>query len=125
MEGKIISMEYDVSYLLDSDVRNSIIKIKNMLFSKLSNSEIFLFGSIAKGKYNKNSDIDLLVLIDSNNSTRELRYLRHELEDCIEELNIDREVDIKLYNKKRYEELSKIPCFESAILNDLIDIRRW
>ena len=115
----------DVEYSLDKDIRNEIIKIRDICIYRLKNADILLFGSIAKGKYKNSSDIDILILIDDNKSVSELRKLRHELEDDIDNLNLSRSVDIKLYNKNRYIELSKEISFEGDIVKDLIDIRKW
>lgn len=115
----------DVEYSLDKDIRNEIIKIRDICIYRLKNADILLFGSIAKGKYRNSSDIDILILIDDNKSVSELRKLRHELEDDIDNLNLSRSVDIKLYNKNRYIELSKEISFEGDIIKDLIDIRKW
>lgn len=115
----------DVEYSLDKDIRNEIIKIRDICIYRLKNADILLFGSIAKGKYKNSSDIDILILIDDNKSVSELRKLRHELEDDIDNLNLSRSVDIKLYNKNRYIELSKEISFEGDITKDLIDIRKW
>ena len=114
-----------VEYSLDKDIRNEIIKIRDICIYRLKNADILLFGSIAKGKYKNSSDIDILILIDDNKSISELRKLRHELEDDIDNLNLSRSVDIKLYNKNRYIELSKEISFEGDIIKDLIDIRKW
>lgn len=118
-------MNKDVSYSLDKCLRENVASVKNIILKKLNNTEIFLFGSIAKGLYSKNSDIDLLVLINENKTLKELRELRHELEDLIDEMNVGRNVDIKLYNKDRYEELCESPCFERDILKYLVDIKEW
>ncbi|WP_302632306.1 nucleotidyltransferase domain-containing protein [uncultured Clostridium sp.] len=115
----------DVEYSLDKDIRNEIIKIRDICIYRLKNADILLFGSIAKGKYKNSSDIDILILIYDNKSVSELRKLRHELEDDIDNLNLSRSVDIKLYNKNRYIELSKEISFEGDIIKDLIDIRKW
>ena len=115
----------DVEYSLDKDIRNEIIKIRDICIYRLKNADILLFGSIAKGKYKNSSDIDILILIDDNKSVSELRKLRHELEDDIDNLNLSRSVDIKLYNKNRYIDLSKEISFEGDIIKDLIDIRKW
>ena len=115
----------DVEYSLDKDIRNEIIKIRDICIYRLKNADILLFGSIAKGKYRNSSDIDILILIDDNKSISELRKLRHELEYDIDALNLSRSVDIKLYNKNRYIELSKEISFEQDIVKDLIDIRWW
>ncbi|MPQ44833.1 nucleotidyltransferase domain-containing protein [Clostridium tarantellae] len=118
-------MKNEVNYTLDKNLRLDIINIKNIIQNKIINAKIFLFGSIAKGRYSKDSDIDLLVLINGDKSNKELRFLRHEIEDLIDNLKINREVDIKLYNIDRYNILCKEICFESAILEDLVDIRGW
>lgn len=118
-------MKKNVNYSLDKELEKDIIIIRNIILSKLEDAKIYLFGSIAKGRYSKESDIDLLVLVDSYKSTKELRILRHEIEDNIELLKLKRNPDIKIYNKDRYMELSKSPCFEKAILEDLVDIGEW
>lgn len=118
-------MKVDVEYSLDNNLRNEITKVKNLILEILKNSEIYLFGSIAKGRYKKDSDIDLLILIHEDIIVKELRNLRHLLEDEIENLSLSRNVDIKLYNRNRYLELSKDISFEHAIKKDLINIMRW
>lgn len=118
-------MKVDVEYKLDINLRESIIRIKNLILNSISNSEVYLFGSISKGCYTKFSDIDILILINDNKSVKELRSLRHTLEDEIETLKLNRKTDIKIYNKERYVELSANPCFENVILNDLINLRSW
>ena len=119
------NIKNDVEYSLDKNIRNEIIKIRDICIYRLKNADILLFGSIAKGKYKNSSDIDILILIDDNKSVSELRKLRHELEDDIDNINLSRSVDIKLYNKNRYIELSKEISFEGDIIKDLIDIRKW
>ena len=119
------NIKNDVEYSLDKQIRNEIVKVRDTCIYRLKNADILLFGSIAKGKYGNSSDIDILILIDDNKSISELRKLRHELEDDIDALNLSRSVDIKLYNKNRYIELSKEISFEGDIVKDLIDIRWW
>lgn len=115
----------DVKYCLDKQIRNEIVKVRDVCIYRLKNADILLFGSIAKGKYRSSSDIDILILVDKNKTISELRKLRHELEDDIDNLNLSRNVDIKLYNKDRYIELSREISFEQDIVKDLIDIRWW
>lgn len=118
-------MRIDVDYLLDIKVRLDIIKVREIILTKIENVDIFLFGSISKGCYSKNSDIDLLILVKDDGDIKELRVLRHKLEDLIEGLKIEMDVDIKLYSQNRYTALCNKPCFEKDILEDLIDIRSW
>ena len=118
-------MRSNVDYELDDRLREEIIVVKDIISKLLFDSEIYLFGSIAKGKYNKNSDIDILILIEEEKTLKELRTLRHYIEDKIEDLGLHNEVDIKIYNKKRYCTLTSEPSFEQAILKDLIDLKEW
>ena len=122
---KNYSIRSDVEYYLDNFIKNEIIKVKDICVNRLKNIEFLLFGSIAKGRFKNNSDIDILILIEENKSVRELRKLRHELEDYIDNLNLSRDVDIKIYNKERYIELSKEVSFEQDIIKDLVNIRGW
>ena len=108
----------DVKYCLDKQIRNEIVKVRDACIYRLKNVDILLFGSIAKGKYRSSSDIDILILVDQNKTISELRKLRHELEDDIDNLNLSRNVD-------RYIELSREISFEQDIVKDLIDIRWW
>ena len=119
------SVKCDVEYSLDNNVREQIVKIKELCIDILGSVEIFLFGSIAKGQYKKSSDIDILILIKENKSIKEIRSIKNYIEDEIEKIKIERSVDIKIYNKDRYKELSKDISFEQDIIKDLIDIRRW
>ena len=121
----ICNIKNEVEYCLDKQVRNEIVKVRDTCINRLKNADILLFGSIAKGKYKNSSDIDILILVDQNKTISEFRKLRHELEDDIDDLNLSRSVDIKLYNKDRYIELSKEISFEQDIVKDLIDIRWW
>ncbi len=70
----------------------SIEDIKNMLYEILANTEVekaILFGSYAKNKPTKNSDID--ILIDSKGKIRGLKFFA--IVDKIRE-KLDKEVDV-------------------------------
>lgn len=47
-------------------------RIGNSIRSKDPNAEVFLFGSRARGDNRKNSDWDILILIDNNKVTNEI-----------------------------------------------------
>ena len=120
-----ISVKKDVSYTLDKSLRTVIIELREIISNEINTYDIYIFGSVAKGKYSKNSDVDILVLINGNNTIKELRSIKHRIEDIIEEKKISRDVDIKLYNKSRFLELSKLSCFEREILKDLVCVKEW
>lgn len=53
--------------------RNLIInKISKSIHKKDPNAEVYLFGSRARGNNRKNSDWDILILVDNNNITNEI-----------------------------------------------------
>lgn len=45
-------------------------RIKNTVKSKTPNAELILYGSYARGDNDKNSDLDLLILVDKEKITR-------------------------------------------------------
>lgn len=118
-------MKTNVDYILNINLKHEIVLVKDVVVNVLEDCEIYLFGSIAKGKYKKESDIDILILTDLNKTKKELRVIRHNIEDIIDKLKISRDIDIKLYNKENYYILTENPCFEREILSDLIDIKEW
>ena len=70
----------------------SIEDIKNMVYEILANTEVekaILFGSYAKNKPTKNSDID--ILIDSKGKIKGLKF--YDIVDKIRE-KLDKEVDV-------------------------------
>lgn len=59
-------MKSEVSYKLEDEVRLEIIKVKNAILNKLNDVEIYLYGSIAKGAYSKDSDMIMKLLKKMN-----------------------------------------------------------
>lgn len=121
----IITAKAYVCYELDENLKAEIIKVRDLINFKLDKAHIYIFGSVAKGRYYQSSDIDVLVLINEEKTLKELRGLRHEIEDSICNLNLSKDIDLKIYTKERFCELIKVPSFESAILKDLVEVRGW
>lgn len=65
-----------------------------------------LFGSFARGKANKSSDVDLLVKLKKDKSLLDLVELKIELEEIL-----DRKVDLVTYN-------SLHPLLKKIVLNE-------
>jgi predicted nucleotidyltransferase len=59
-----------VSLNLKENEREALLELKSKLLQRFPNIEIILYGSKARGDFNKESDIDLLILIDSEISRR-------------------------------------------------------
>ncbi len=72
--------------------------------------EIILFGSISKGVYNDDSDIDLLIILDIDeipSSYEEKMILKMNLRKSIRSINRKIPIDLLVYTKKEYEVIKK------------------
>jgi len=54
---------------------------------------VILYGSYARGDFNDNSDIDIMILLDI--SDEEIKNYRHELSSITYDYNMEHEIDIK------------------------------
>lgn len=79
------------------DVNERIELIKNQLLNKFHPKRIILFGSAAKGTYNKDSDLDLCIIQDYENK-------RSLLTDIYTELDCNFPYDIILYSEREWHD---------------------
>lgn len=112
---------------LSIDLQNnikSLIDILDPIRNEFDIHEVYLFGSYAKRCVTKKSDIDILVLLGSNNKDREqLRKVRWQVEDIIESNFNQCEVDVKLYTKDDFTKYSKVPfSFEQIVSEYMIKL---
>ena len=125
-------MECDVDFNLNPIIRAEIIKYSDLIKSILENYriEIYLFGSIAKGNYSKNSYIDLLVILNSIElSARDKKVLRCKIRDLAVDLEIDdnlsKELDCKVYGEIDFNRSSIHSNLEKQIARDLVRATTW
>lgn len=64
--------------------------------------QVILYGSYARGDYNKESDLDIMILLDL--SDMDIKEYRHQLTDATFDFNMDYDLDIKpiVKNEKHY-----------------------
>ncbi|MHB1679134.1 MAG: nucleotidyltransferase domain-containing protein [bacterium] len=97
----LISPKYS-NYLTNNE-RNALSELKEKITEKYPGAEFILYGSKARGDYNENSDIDILIVIndnyniDKNISFEELekRYflpVDRNIEDKISDILVDIQV---------------------------------
>ena len=55
--------------------------------------QIILYGSYARGDYNSDSDIDVMILLDLNDM--DIKKYRHQLSDMTFDFNMEHDIDIK------------------------------
>ena len=66
---------------IDNKSREMLAKTKSAILSVEPDAEVFLFGSRARGDYNKDSDWDLLVLISGESDYQRDRTIIHKVFD--------------------------------------------
>lgn len=54
---------------------------------------VILYGSYARGDYTRDSDIDIMILLDLTDI--EIKRFRHELSELTYDFNMDNDIDIK------------------------------
>ena len=80
-------MAENISMILEN-YTNDLCKIYGNHLKK-----IILYGSYARGDNRKNSDIDIMILLDI--SDMEIKKYRHQLSDMTYDFNMDYDLDIK------------------------------
>ena len=55
--------------------------------------QIILYGSYARGDYTKDSDVDIMILLDISDMA--IKDYRHQLSDMTYDFNLDHDLDIK------------------------------
>lgn len=55
--------------------------------------QVILYGSYARGDYNSDSDVDIMILLDL--SDMDIKEYRHQLSDMTFDFNMDHDVEIK------------------------------
>lgn len=98
------------------EINERIELIKNQLLSKFHPKRIILFGSAAKGTYNKDSDLDLCIIQDYDNK-------RSLLTDIYTELDCNFPYDIILYSEREwYDNVNDKGSFAHIINNTGVQI---
>ena len=82
---------------------------------------IYLFGSVAGGQEKENSDIDLVVILDTNSSPKSYdERLENKLivRDAILDISMEVAIDLLVYSKSEFIKLKKInKPFAAEIIN--------
>lgn len=105
--------------------------IKQEIVSRLSTnpnvSEIILFGSYAWGQPNKDSDVDLLIILNQEgllNSYMAKLMKRAEISDILEDIEKNIPIDILVYTREEWEKvLSLGSSFSKKIISQGLRLR--
>ena len=114
------NLSFTMLPLLDKSICIYYIEFANKIKELGISAEIYLFGSVSKGKYNSNSDIDFLILLDKPIDKSTKIDLWEVFDDaCLDNNLID--VDVKFYTKENF--FSTDNFFETSIQKDLIPVK--
>ncbi len=87
--------------LVNNNIDRFILQVRELLGSSLS--EIILYGSYARGDYNENSDIDLMLLVDMEEN--EIKQIANSVYDLAFDFEIEEGIHISVVikNEEEYE----------------------
>ena len=92
------------------------LSVQKTLGDRLYN--IILYGSYARGDYDDESDVDIMVLADVRDD--EIDKLEHEIDKVSSDVSLENGVTVcvMLYNKRLFESRMQISPFYRNVMND-------
>ena len=101
---------------IDDELNRFINEIKKILGNRLK--KVILYGSYARGDYNKDSDIDVMILTDLNEE--EIIIYRRKIWDYVADIEVDKGIVINpiLKNIEEFKSWSEVIPFYNNILKE-------
>ncbi len=83
---------------------------------------VILYGSYARGDFQEESDIDIMILLDL--SDLEIKKYRHELSEVTFDYNMDYDIDIKpiAKNKEHFKKWASVYPFYANVSQEGVEI---
>lgn len=85
-------------------------KIKEQIINKYNPDDIILFGSCAKGRVSRNSDIDICLILDTVNK-------RQMVTDILTEIEYDADLEVVVYTPREWQEYKGDKATFAGIIN--------
>jgi predicted nucleotidyltransferase len=100
--------------ILSSQIRNVLLRCRDIVHSDYPNAEIILYGSQATGQAQPESDVDLLVLLDEEVSAGTKRHIH----DLLYDIAVEEEVVISsiIKSSRRWN----LPISRATLLYEVI-----
>jgi len=96
-----------------------LLKIKQLVHNVEPNAQVILYGSFARGDNTKNSDIDLLILLDKENITyQDEKQIKYPLYDL--EFDTGQIISPLVLSKSEWERRHRITPFYADVTRDRI-----
>ncbi len=98
-------------------------KIYTIIKEIVQDVDIYVFGGYAKRKIKQSSDIDILVILNTEIEKNKIKQLKWCIEEKIEDLiNFEYEVDLKVYSREHFEKSKENIGFESHIATYMVKL---
>jgi len=88
---------------------SEIDSIKEQLINKYNPLDIILFGSCAKGRVTRNSDVDICIIIETNDKRKIVR-------DILMEIDYKVDLDIVVYTPQEWQNNKDDPATFAGII---------
>jgi len=85
-------------------------RIKNQIKNRYNPSDIILFGSCAKRRIRRESDIDLCIILETANK-------RKTMADILTEIEYDLDLDVVIYTPKEWQSYKDNKATFAGIIN--------
>lgn len=89
---------------------NEIERIKNQIKNRYNPLDIILFGSYAKRRIRRDSDIDLCIVLETTNK-------RKMMVDILSEIEYDSDLDIVIYTPQEWQKYKDNKASFAGIIN--------
>lgn len=101
-------------------INDFIKKVKEILGDRVK--KIILYGSYARGDFNKNSDVDIMILTDLNE--KEIEEYRDKISNIVFEIQLEEEIYISpiIKNIDKYNERIKIIPFYMNVQKEGVEL---
>ena len=95
-------------------------QVKELLGDRVK--KIILYGSYARGDFNKNSDIDIMILTDLNE--KEIEDYRDKISDIVFEIELDKEIYISpiIKNVDKYNARINVIPFYMTVQKEGVEL---
>lgn len=104
------------------EIEESVRKFKKRIAKKFFVEKIIIFGSAARGRLRKDSDIDIIVVSKKYGRKDVFKIVPKLYGEWHEKEKIDYPVDIILFNRKEFNKLEKEVSIVSEALREGIEI---
>ncbi|MCL1948105.1 MAG: nucleotidyltransferase domain-containing protein [Chitinivibrionia bacterium] len=106
--------------LIANEIKEDIEILKKIILENIPTEQIWIFGSYAYGTPNKNSDIDVCVVMKDFSTMRELDAMV--AVDVARYKIIHRPLDILVVKSEKFKKRKEIPTIERKIVREGIKI---